>query len=259
MLFGRRATSRAIRSTLVSFCCTSPLLLTAAGPVRGAAEQYPDWFIRTPVVTGVRMSVGYAPLYGDTTASINEALDYGRKALRVTSAVRVRAEYLQEILPDGHVAYRGEQYAEDTLGTAIDSVVAIDTVIMRRMVLLLVTTADVPLPRGRRASLAAKAPAWTATTPASSDGIYAIGTASAHFNEHEAWMDAERHARRTLAFGAVTRLRSALESRTGGTSNGALIASTVTELRDVEVRERWRDSRRLFVLVRARAVSASGP
>jgi hypothetical protein len=53
-------------------------------------------------------------------------------------------------------------------------------------------------------------------------------------------------------------MKSAIESRTGGTSNGAIIASTATEMRDVNVVERWRDESRLYVLIRARSVSA-GP
>jgi len=261
VLVGRRATSF-YRSILVSFCCTSPLLLTAARPVvggGGAAEKYPDWFIRTPVVAGVRMAVGYAPIYLDTAASIREALDFGKAALRVAGAVRVRAEYLQEILPDGNVAYRGEQYAEDTLAAQIDSVVAVDTVFMRRMVLVLVGSSQTPLLQSRLTAIPSKAPKWIAETPPASDGAYAVGVASAHFDEHEAWKEAERQARRSLAFATVTQLRSATESRTGGTSDGALIATTATELHDVQIRERWRDSRRLFVLVHARAVSASGP
>ena len=67
--------------------------------------------------------------------------------------MRVRAEYLQEVLPDGSVAYRGEHYAEDTLATEVDGAVALDTVLLKRMVLLLVASRDAPVVRSRRAAL----------------------------------------------------------------------------------------------------------
>ena len=205
----------------------------------------------------MRTAVGYAPLTGDTVASIAEALEHGRHALRIAAAVRVRAEYLQEVLADGYVAYRGERYDEDTLAAPIDSVVAIDTVVRKRMVLVLVATRAVPSFKSRQAVVPARLPAWVTTTPAGDPhGVtYAVGGADAHFNEEDAWIEAERQARRGLAYATATRLQSGAESRTGGTSNGALIATTSTELRDIVVRERWRDARRLFVLVHARTTA----
>ena len=197
-------------------------------------------------------------MYLDTAASINEAIEHGRQAIRLARAVRVSAEYLQETLPDGSIAYRGEHYVEDTLAGTVDSVVAVDTAYLRRMVMVLVSTEHVPVIRGRRTGFSAAAPDWISASPASRARTTAIGVASAHFDEIQAWTEAERQARRSLAFATVTRMKSAIESRTGGTSNGAIIASTATEMRDVSVVERWRDESRLYVLIRARSVSA-GP
>jgi hypothetical protein len=257
----RGITRSIVRQVLISCCCVSPLSI-AAGPAAGriAAEEYPDWFLRMPAIAGVRTAVGYAPLSGDTAASIAEAREHGRNTLRIASAVRVRAEFLQEVLTDGYVAYRGERYDEDTLAAPIDSVVALDTVLRKRMVLVLVATRSVPGFRSRPASVSSRLPAWVTTTPASeARGVaYAVGGAEAHFNEEEAWVEAERQARRGLAYATATRLQSGAESRTGGTSNGALIATTSTELHDIVVRERWRDARRLFVLVHARTGATGG-
>jgi hypothetical protein len=244
----RGITRRVVRQVLFSCCCVSPLLV-AARPAAGrvAAEEYPDWFLRAPAIAGVRTAVGYAPLSGDTTASIAEAREHGRNALRIAGAVRVRAEYLQEVLTEGYVAYRGERYDEDTLAAPI-------------MVLVLVATRAVPAFQKRVSGVSSRTPSWVTATPVGdARGVtYAVGAAEAHFNEEEAWIEAERQARRGLAYATATQLRSGAESRTGGTSNGALIATTSTELRDIVVRERWRDARRLFVLVHARASATGG-
>jgi hypothetical protein len=222
-------------------------------------RRYPEWFLRTPAAGGALLAVGYAPVYGDTTLSIREAIDNASASLRVSSAVRVRAEYLQEVLTNGSVAYRGESYAEDTLASAPDAVTALDTVLAGRMLLVLAGTSLPTTIVKRLLAPAREPPAWVASTPIDAGGgAYAVGTASAHFEEQLAWKEAERQARRSLAFAAVTQMRSRLESRTGGSSDGALIASTSTELRHVQVLERWRDERRIFVLVHARSVRPSG-
>ena len=246
---------------LVLLCGVSPLFVGAAKPLDRmdapgvptvqANEEYPDWFIRTPS-GAASTAVGFAPMYLDTATSVAEAIEHGKAALRLSARVRVRAEYLQETLVDGKVDFRGEQYVEDTLSAPIDSVVTLDTAYQRRMVLVLVSAADAPLARGRRARFPSDPPAWVTETPRPADGFAAVGTASAHFDEIRAWGEAERQARRSLAFATVTRMRSALEARAGGTSNGALIAATATEIRDVRVVERWRDDRRLYVLIHAR-------
>ena len=243
-----------ILGTLVLCCSTA--VLTAATSDRPAVNtgHYPDWFVRTPAVSGVRLAVGYSPTYGDTAVSVREARSWGFAAMRVTHGVRVRAEYLQEILRNGTVEYRGESFEEDTLSPLDTSGVVADRAFLPRMVLALIASDSLSLV-GRRIPFAARPPKWTELTPTSPDGLYAVGTAAAHFDEQYSWKEAERQARRTMAFATRTRLRSAIESRTGGSANGALIASTATELRDVEVKERWRDSRRMFVLIHARVVS----
>ena len=249
--------SAASRTLVLTFCHA----LVGAAPMfaqQPARTLYPEWFIRTPSIAGVRMSIGYAPAYGDTAAAVKEAREFALASMRVTQGIRVRAEYLQEILPNGSVAYRGERYAEDTLAQPDTAGVISDRAFLPRMLLLLLASDSVFL-TARRLPFAAQAPGWTEVTPSAGDGVYAVGTAAAHFNEYYSWKEAERQARRTLAFASSTRMQSAMESRTGGTANGALIASTETELRDVEIVERWRDDRRLFVLVRARVVRADAP
>lgn len=241
-------------SSLVFCGCIAPLPAAAQRGEPSRTNTYPDWFVSPPRVPGLT-AVGYSPAYGDTSTSLRVAREDGIAALRVRGGVRLRAEYLQEILTDGSVAYRGEDFAEDTLGSVSSAAVA-DSAFLFRMVLVLVSSDSLRV-RSRRIAFASRAPAWIETTPPSDDGEYSVGTSSAHFNEHEAWKEAERQARRSLAFAAATQMRSAMESRTGGTANGALIASTATELRDVEVRERWRDDRRLYVLIHARIAGAA--
>lgn len=258
---GRKRIGLPIRRLILSSCVVSPLLLVAARPSVGpahsrVADVYPEWFLRTP---DRLTAVGFAPVYLDTALSIIEATANGRDALRLARGVRVSAEYLQETLPTGGVVFRGEHYVEDTLAAPLDTAFAVDTAYLRRMVLVLVSATPRTLPPTRLAAVPRTAPAWVSESPATSDGAVSVGAAASHFDEIQAWAEAERQARRSLAYSAVTRMRSALESRTGGTSNGALIASTATDIRDVRVVERWRDADRLYVLVHAGSVAARTP
>ena len=257
---GRKRIGPPIRRLILSSCIASPLMLAAARPVVAthsahAAGSYPDWFLKTPE----HAAVGYAPVYLDTALSIAEAVENGRAALRLARGVMVSAEYLQETLPTGGVVFRGEHYVEDTLSAPLDTAFAVDTAYLPRMILVLVDASPRPLPPTRLSPMPRDAPAWVSESPVTSQGAMSVGAAAAHFDEIQAWAEAERQARRSLAYSAVTRMSSALESRTGGTSNGAIIASTATEMRDLRVVERWRDANRLYVLVHAAAVVARTP
>lgn len=251
-MMSRRRVSRSRRLVLVSLACL-PMLGASGGGTGGPppAPLYPEWFLRTPVVHGTRLAVGYAAAYGDTSYSIREGIAHAKGSLRVTRAVRIRSEYLQETLRDGNVAFRGELYVEDTLSSSIDSVIVSDTAFVGGMVLLLAGQSPVRPPR-RRLPMPASAPAWTSTLPASGTGMFAVGVAQAQYDEHLAWKEAERQARRALAFSSRTELRGRLDVRQGESSDAALIASTAAEVRNIEIRERWRDRYSLYVLVHAR-------
>ena len=230
------------------------MLLAASGAGTGAAVPppplYPEWFLRTPA-TGTRVAVGYAAAYGDTSYSIREGIAHAQGSLRVSRAVRIRSEYLQETLRDGNVAFRGELFVEDTLASSVDSVVVSDTAWVGNMVLLLAGPRPVSASR-RRVAMPAAAPEWTTTLPRSSAGMFAVGTAQPQYDDHLGWKEAERQARRTLAFSVQTELRSRTDVRTAESSDAALIARTAAELRNIEIRERWRDKHTLYVLVHAR-------
>ena len=230
------------------------MLLAASGAGRGGAAPpvlYPEWFLRTPAIAGTRLAVGYAAAYGDTSYSIREGIAHAQGSLRVNRAVRIRSEYLQETLRDGNIAFRGELYVEDTLSSTVDSVVVSDTAWVGTMVLLLTGRAPVAVSRVRT-PMPAKAPGWTTTLPRSADGMFAVGTARTEYDEHRAWTEAERQARRGLAFAAKTNIRSATDVRTGQSSNAAVIASTAADIRNIEIRERWADKHAVYVLVHAR-------
>lgn len=254
----RRRVSRSRRLVLVSLACL-PMLIAASGGGPGGAPPaplYPEWFLRTPIIQGTRLAVGYAAAYGDTSYSIREGIAHAKGALRVTRAVRIRSEYLQETLRDGNVAFRGELYVEDTLSSSIDSVIVSDTAFVGGMVLLLAGQSPVSAPR-RRLPMPATAPAWTTTLPSSSTGMYAVGVAQSQYDEHLAWKEAERQARRALAFSSRTDLRGRLDVRQGESSDAAMIASTAADVRNIEIRERWRDRHSLYVLVHARVTPLS--
>jgi hypothetical protein len=242
-----------MRNVLVSLACL-PMLLAASGAGRGGAAApvlYPEWFLRTPAVQGTRLAVGYAAAYGDTSYSIREGIAHAQGALRVNRAVRIRSEYLQETLRDGNIAFRGELYVEDTLSSTVDSVVVSDTAWVGTMVLLLTGRAPVSVSR-QRVPMPSRAPAWVTVLPKSENGMYAVGTARAAFDAHHAWKEAERQARRSLAFAARTSIRSATDVNTGASSNAAIIASTAADVRNIEIRERWADKHVVYVLVHAR-------
>ena len=242
-----------MRNVLVSLACL-PMLLAASGAGRGGATApilYPEWFLRTPTVQGTRLAVGYAPAYGDTSYSIREGIAHAQGVLRVNRAVRIRSEYLQETLRDGNIAFRGELYVEDTLSSTVDSVVVSDTAWVGTMVVLLTSRAAVSVSR-HRVPMPSSAPAWTSALPRSENGMYAVGTARTEYDAHHAWKEAERQARRGLAFAAKTNIRSATDVRTGQSSNAAVIASTAADIRNIEIRERWADKHSVYVLVHAR-------
>jgi hypothetical protein len=119
------------------------------------------------------------------------------------------------------------------------------------MVVLLTGRAPVTVSRVRT-PMPAKAPAWTTQLPKSGDGMFAVGTARTEYDAHKAWTEAERQARRGLAFAAKTSIRSATDVRTGVSSNAAIIASTAADIRNIEIRERWADKHAVYVLVHAR-------
>lgn len=249
----RRGVSRAARNVLVSLACL-PVLLAASGAGTGggtAGPLYPEWFLRTPATQGIRMAVGYSAAYGDTAYSVREGLAHAKGSVRVHRAVRIRSEYLQETLRDGNVAFRGERYVEDTLAGPVDSLIVSDTAWVGTMVLLLASSQPLAASR-RRVPMPARAPEWTTTLPRSSTGMYAVGTAEPQYDEHLSWKEAERQARRTLAFSAKTELRTRTDVRTGGSSDAAMIARTAAEIRNIEIRERWRDKHTVYVLVHAR-------
>ncbi len=230
------------------------MLIAASGAGRdgaGAPRLYPEWFLRTPAAPGTRLAVGYAAAYGDTSYSIREGIANAQGALRVSRAVRIRSEYLQETLRDGNIAFRGELYVEDTLSSTVDSVVVSDTAWVGTMVVLLTGRSPVSVSR-RRLPMPTDAPAWVGALPRSDQGTYAVGTSRTEFDEHTAWKEAERQARRSLAFSAKTRIRSATDVRTGVSSNAAIIASTAADIRNLQVRERWADKHSVYVLVHAR-------
>lgn len=253
----RRGVSRAARNVLVSLACL-PVLIAASGAGTGggpaAAPLYPEWFLRTPATQGIRMAVGYAAAYGDTAYSVREGLAHARGAVRVHRAVRIRSEYLQETLRDGNVAFRGERYVEDTLAGPVDSLVVSDTAWVGNMVLLLASSQPLAASR-RRMPMPARAPEWTTTLPRSATGMYAVGTAQPQYDEHLSWKEAERQARRTLAFSATTDLRTRTDVNDGESSDAAMIARTAAEIRNIEIRERWRDRHTLYVLVHARVTA----
>ncbi len=203
---------------------------------------------------GTRLAVGYAPAYGDTSYSIREGIAHAQGTLRVSRAVRIRSEYLQETLRDGNIAFRGELYVEDTLSSTVDSVVVSDTAWVGTMVVLLTGRTPVAVSR-RRVPMPSTAPAWVTALPKSEQGAFSVGTARAEFDEHVAWKEAERRARRSLAFSAKTSIRSATDVRTGESSNAAIIASTAADVRNLEVRERWSDKHAVYVLVHARVTA----
>jgi hypothetical protein len=231
------------------------MLLAASGAGRGGAVAppvlYPEWFLRTPTVQGTRLAVGYSAAYGDTSYSVREGIAHAQGALRVNRAVRIRSEYLQETLRDGNVAFRGELYVEDTLSSTVDSVVVSDTAWVGTMVIVLGGRAAVTVSRNR-VPMSSRAPAWVGALPKSDHGMFSIGTARAAFDAHHAWKEAERQARRGLAFAAKTNIRSATDVNTGASSNAAIIASTAADVRNIEIRERWADKHSVYVLVHAR-------
>ena len=255
----RRLDSRAARNVLVSLACL-PMLLAASGAGQGGAEAprlYPEWFRRTPTVQGTRLAVGYAAAYGDSTYSIREGIAHAQGTLRVNRAVRIRSEYLQETLRDGNIAFRGELYVEDTLSSTVDSVVVSDTAWVGTMVILLTSRTPVAVSR-RRVPMPSAAPAWINTLPRSDRGMYAVGTSRVEYDEHRGWQEAERQARRSLAFSARTNIRSATDVRTGVSSNAAMIASTAADLRNIEIRERWADKHSVYVLIHGHVTPLQG-
>lgn len=209
---------------------------------------YPEWFVRPPTAAGSLSAVGYSPIYGDSAYSLKVASTDAKAALRTAMGVRVRAEFLLETVATGSVSYRGQSYNEDPL-FAEPNVASADTVWRPGMVMMFASTLSMSVPN-RIVMMSPNAPDWVSRTPdADGSGIYAVGASNAYFEEYESWREAERDARRTLAYDAVSKQQT-MTQRSERALVNATVSSTSADLRGVQVIERWRDARRVFVLVR---------
>jgi hypothetical protein len=220
------------------------------------AREYPAWFQQMPRETGLVTAVGYAPRYHTLAAGAEEAQrDAGEKlALAVTA--EVRGEVLLEATSGGQTAYRGASYEEHAAATP--TVVVLDTATSGDMTMVLVATRR---PRNSTADtqtpFTTDPPDWVNTQPVDADGLVAVGVAPAYFYEHSAWVEAERNARRALAHQAVTRLAK-VDRRAGDVAGSITRSGTAAVLRGSQVVARWRDSRRVAVMIVVSEVGALG-
>ena len=80
---------------------------------------------------------------------------------------------------------------------------------------------------------------------------YTVGISSLYFYEENAWLEAEKQARRQLAFTVSSRQRQVFKT-IPDQEFGVTATSTSVKLFNTQVVERWRNDRMVFVLMRAR-------
>lgn len=218
-------------------------------------SAYPPWFLHMPNVDGVMFAVGYAPPHVTFEDAALAASQDARRQLGLVLRSEVRVEVLLETKPGGQVFFRGETFSEDGVPDSAVSVVYLDTAQVGDMTLVLAASAPVATPTvASLAALSDQAPAWTTSLPSRKTGLYAVGVAPKYSYEHNCWLEAERHARRQLAFSVVTRQRQ-LSRAVEGWGSDVTASATSVILRGALVEARWRNERVCFVLTSVASAS----
>lgn len=246
---------RALKTLVLATVALAPAF-GSEGVSSWPARVYPSWFLQMPRETGLVTAVGYAPRYHTLEASAEEAQRDAIEKLALAVRAEVHGEVFLEATAGGETAHRGASYEEKA--TATPAWVALDTATVGDMTLVLVGTRRPDTGALREpAALTAEPPAWVNSLPVDSAGLVAVGVAPAYFYEHSAWVEAERNARRALAHQAVTRLAK-VDRRAGDVSGSVTRAGTSAVLGGAQVVARWRDSRRVAVLIVVSSVGALG-
>jgi hypothetical protein len=183
------------------------------------------------------------------------------EALRRAVRVVVIGEKLYEAAPGYGTAVKGESFVETGLPDTLRSVTYVDSLTAGDMTLVLAAWSDAEVPSGAsmaggRAPFSKKPPAWVQQALSGGSGSAeaarrAVGIAPRYYNLETSWKQAEKRARRKLAFRAATKVKS-LDKSTEDYRHDVRSMTTGVDLRDVQVLARWADDENCYVLTTAR-------
>jgi hypothetical protein len=220
-------------------------------------QTYPAWFLEQGVVCRGRVAVGYADPSYYPDSSISRAAKNARENFGRQWETHVQGGQLFWAT-EGGTYWMGadfrEQYDAAASGSALASLVPVDTLVNSSMTLVLLTDRLCQINRAalRQVSLSGEAPRWTETLPQDGEYFYAVGVASEYYYEMSSWSGAERNARRNLARSVVVAVASLqkLSSREGQDIRREEISVSLSH---IDVVARWRDRTNgiFYVLLRA--------
>ncbi|MBF8296552.1 MAG: hypothetical protein HW389_3097 [Bacteroidetes bacterium] len=224
---------------------------------KSSPQTYPAWFIEQGTLCRGRVAVGYADPSYFPDSSISRAAKNARENFARQKETHVQGGQLFWAT-EGGTYWMGadfrEQYDAAASGSALASLVPVDTLVNSSMTLVLLTDRLCQINRAalRQVSLSGEAPRWTETLPQDGEYFYAVGVASEYYYEVSSWMEAERNARRNLARSVVVAVASLqkLSSREGQDIRREEISVSLSH---IDVVARWRDRTNgiFYVLLRA--------
>jgi hypothetical protein len=229
-------------------------IASGGGALAQAQHGYPSWFQSPPSSDSVLWAVGYGPGYADLQDGMPAAKENAYESLRRARRVVLMGEKLYESAPGYGTAAQGKDFVELGRPDTLRSVAYVDSVKAAGMTLVLAAWPD---NRGRspsqvRRTFPERRPAWVQESLGGSlEGSRAMGSAPLYYNRETSWQRAERRARRKLAFRAATSIRS-LDKSTEDWRHDVRSVTTGVDLRRLQVRARWADDERCYVLVEAR-------
>ena len=222
------------------------------------SQDYPYWFLFEGEVGCGTTAVGIAQPSFSRDSAVALSFRQGCGAFVQRSWVKISGGQ-GFWATEGGTYWMGADFTEeyDTAGTrAICSGLSgVDTIVTKDGVFVLVarTGCTVDGMKGKTSSIVGKAPPdWVERLPSEKGYSFAIGLAPTYFYETSSWAEAERAARRNLARGFHTELRS-MQKLTSTEGQEVRQEELSVTLKNWRVVARWRDVNDgvFYVLIKA--------
>lgn len=220
-----------------------------------AQDAYPSWF-KSPPPAGQDLlwAVGYASGNGQIDEGMPEAKDDAYAALRRARRGIVLGEKLYENAPGFGASLEGESFVEMGLPDTLRAVSYVDSLNVAGMTLVLAAWSPEGTPSisafQSESPFSDTPPSWVDNEGRGRQGVgHAVGIAPRYYNLENSWTEAEKEARRKLAFKAATKVRS-LNKNADETQHSVQSMLTGVLLRHVQVQERWADDQYCYVLMK---------